>query len=105
VKEARPGKGLFGWLGRQVGHVQKAVRTDPAAAPAPKIVYREDRVEEQVLPDQPGVKYRRTVIDEVIVEQTKALAGQMPAPDEAVKSEFRSPKAESNPNDEIRIPK
>jgi hypothetical protein len=75
-----PGKGLFGWLGRQVGYVKKAVQIDPAALPppskkqhsepqsAPTVVYREGRVEEADHPTQPGMKLRRTVIDEVIVE-------------------------------------
>ena len=63
---------LFGWLGRQVGHVKKAIQADPAApkpAPRPQVVYREDKVEEADHPSQPGVKLRRTVIDEVIVDQ------------------------------------
>jgi hypothetical protein len=89
---------VMGWLGRQVGHVKKAVKTDVArgkggpapksgaspkpaqAAPVPepdnlddsgstsKIIYREDKIEEAELPDRPGVILRRTVIDEVIVE-------------------------------------
>jgi hypothetical protein len=58
---------FFGWLGRQVGHVKKAVATD-AGKPAPKVIYRKDKVEEQPMPDQPGVKLRRTTIDEVIVD-------------------------------------
>ena len=70
MSEARPGKGFFGWLGRQVGHVKKAVQAD-VEKPAPKIVYRENRTEEQQLPDRPGVKFRRTVIDEVIVDQNQ----------------------------------
>src|SRR5579862_7358230 len=71
-----PGKGLFGWLGRQFGHIKKAVQTDPAK-PGPKVVYRENRTEEQQLPDQPGMKFRRTVIDEVIVEG-KMIEGRKP---------------------------
>jgi hypothetical protein len=81
-----PGKGLLGWLGRQVGYVKKAVQADPAALappakppPGPKVaaapppeartvVYREGRVEEAEHPTQPNLKLRRTVIDEVIVE-------------------------------------
>ena len=81
-----PGKGVFGWLGRQVGYVKKAVTTKPAALPhakpqpkpqaatapqpetPPTVVYREGRVEEAEHPTQPGLKLRRTVIDEVIVE-------------------------------------
>jgi hypothetical protein len=55
--------GIFGWLGRQVGYVNKAVKTDVAA---PKIVYRNDTVEEAPHPDDPNLKLRRTVIDEVI---------------------------------------
>ena len=87
-----PGNGVFGWLGRQVGYVKKAVTTKPAALPhakpqpkpkagtgprpatapqpetPPTVVYREGRVEEAEHPTQPGLKLRRTVIDEVIVE-------------------------------------
>jgi hypothetical protein len=60
------GKGFFGWLGRQVGHVKKAVQTDPAA---PKIKYRTEKVEEVEHPADPGLKLRRTTIDEVIVKK------------------------------------
>ena len=91
---------VMGWLGRQVGHVKKAVKTDvaqgkggaasksgaagkpaaPQAAPVPepddsddsgstsRIIYREDKIEEAELPDRPGVILRRTIIDEVVVE-------------------------------------
>ena len=66
---SRPqGKGFWGWLGRQVGHVKKAVETDPAG---PTTIYRDNRVEEQQIPNQPGVTLRRTVIDEVIVDPQK----------------------------------
>jgi hypothetical protein len=87
----------MGWLGRQIGHVKKAVQADvakkpgtkrpaaeqspkPAAAKTPprtaeqttttqeKIIYREDKIEEAPLPDRPGVILRRTIIDEVVVE-------------------------------------
>jgi hypothetical protein len=64
MNESRPGKGLFGWLGRQVGHIKKAVRTDVTPE---KVVYRNNRVEEREHPAQPGVKLRRTTIDEVVV--------------------------------------
>ena len=80
---------LWNWLGRQIGHVKKAVKTDvtkPAAVPSPpttpqqqeppppkpeppNVIYRDEKAEEVELPDQPGVKLRRTVIDEVIVEK------------------------------------
>jgi hypothetical protein len=61
-----PGNGLFGWLGRQVGHLKKAIHTDPAG---PQVAYRNENVEEAEHPEQPGVKLRRTTIDEVIVEK------------------------------------
>jgi hypothetical protein len=61
-----PGNGFLGWLGRQVGYVSKAAKTDPAAS---KVVYRENKIEEAEHPNQPGVKLRRTTIDEVIVEK------------------------------------
>jgi hypothetical protein len=66
---------FWSWLGRQVGHVRKAVRTDvngggAAEAPAPeKIVFRQGRVEEKPMPDDPTLKLRRTTIDEVIAEK------------------------------------
>ena len=61
---AKPGKGLFGWLGRQVGHVKKAVQTDPAA---PKTLYRNEKVEEVPHPENPNIKLRRTTIDEAVI--------------------------------------
>jgi hypothetical protein len=94
-----PGKGVFGWLGRQVGYVKQAVRAKPAArppakrsapqsAPAPQaetaqpaapveaseggVLYRHDQVQEAEHPNQPGVKLRRTIIDEVIVDRDEA---------------------------------
>ena len=90
MSDKLPGDGLLGWLGRQVGYVKKAVKTQPKAlpatkrsapqrAPAPKpaeapaaeppaVLYRKDEVQEAEHPSQPGVKLRRTIIDEVIVE-------------------------------------
>ncbi len=61
---AKPGKGLFGWLGRQVGHVKKAVQTDPAA---PKTLYRNEKIEEVPHPENPNIKLRRTTIDEAVI--------------------------------------
>jgi hypothetical protein len=67
-----PGNGFLGWLGRQIGHVAKAVKTDveaeAGASPPSKIVYRECTIEEKESPIDPNVKLRRTVIDEVIQE-------------------------------------
>jgi Rieske Fe-S protein len=86
------GDSLWNWLGRQVGHVKKAVSTPvtkpaprvqaeapkpqptepPAATPeAPQVIYRDEKAQEVEMPDQPGVKLRRTIIDEVIVEERK----------------------------------
>jgi hypothetical protein len=65
MSESLPGKGLFGWFGRQVGHLKKAIHTDPAG---PKVAFRAETVEEAAHPAQPGVKLRRTTIDEVIVQ-------------------------------------
>ena len=88
MSDKLPGKGLFGWLGRQLGYVSKAVRTDPAVVPASRpspqpqpdetkppaaepagsVLYRQGQVQEAEHPSQPGVKLRRTIIDEVIIE-------------------------------------
>jgi hypothetical protein len=65
----KPGDGLLGWLGRQVGHVRKAVRTD--VQPKKKVVRRQKVVREAALPGRPDVTLRRTVIDEVIVRDPK----------------------------------
>lgn len=45
----------------------KRPETSPPVA-SEKIIYREDKIEEAVLPDRPGVILRRTIIDEVVVE-------------------------------------
>lgn len=66
MSDSLPGKGLFGWLGRQVGHVKKAMHVDVADR---KITYRKQEVAEVDHPEQRGVKLRRTTIDEVIVEK------------------------------------
>jgi hypothetical protein len=68
---AKPGKGFLGWLGRQVGHVKKAVQTDPAG---PKTIYRNQKVEEVPHPEDPNIKLRRTTIDEAIAKSKKPLA-------------------------------
>jgi hypothetical protein len=64
----RPGAGFLGWLGRQIGYVKKAVKTDPSPS---KKLYRNESVEERTLPTDPNVTLRRTTIDEVIVKQNK----------------------------------
>ena len=65
MSDAPRGKGIFGWLGRQVGHIKKAIQTDVSPE---KVAYRNHKVEEAAHPDQPNVKLRRTTIDEVIVK-------------------------------------
>lgn len=60
-----PGKGLFGWLGRQVGYITRAARKDVTR----QTVYREQTVQEAPLPQDQNVTLRRTTIDEVIVEK------------------------------------
>jgi hypothetical protein len=86
-KPAKKPDSLLGWLGRQIGHVKQAVKADvtkppppesatpPSAPPSPPseptIVYRDNKVEEVDHPTQPGLKLRRTVIDEVIVDPDK----------------------------------
>lgn len=65
MSNGSPGKGLFGWLGRQIGYVKKAMQTDPAG---PTKIYRNESIKEQPLPSDPNVTLRRTTIDEVIVD-------------------------------------
>jgi len=60
-----PGKGLLGWLGRQVGYITRAVRKDVDR----ETIYRDQRVQEAPLPQNDNITLRRTTIDEVIVEK------------------------------------
>ena len=57
-------KYFFGWLGRQIGHVKKAVKTEVPTPP--KKVYENKTVEEAPHPEDPNIKLRRTIIDEAI---------------------------------------
>ncbi len=87
MSDKLPGKGLFGWFGRQVGYVKKAVQANPAALPKPKPrpapqptaeppppdttagkLYENRKVEEVPHPENPQIKLRRTIIDEAIVD-------------------------------------
>jgi hypothetical protein len=61
-----PGNGLFGWLGRQVAYVRQAMKADVSAS---KTIYRDCKIEEKPLPQDPKVKLRRTVIDEVVIDR------------------------------------
>ena len=67
MPDAKKGNSFFGWLGRQVGYVKKAVQTD--VTKTPKVVYRDGKVEEIPHPDDPSVTLRRTTIDEAIVKK------------------------------------
>ena len=69
----RSGEGILGWLGRQVGYVRKAIRTDVQKT----VVHRQQEVQEATLPEHPDVTLRRTVIDEVILDKQ---AGKKPGP-------------------------
>jgi hypothetical protein len=64
------GGGLWRWLGRQVGYVRAAIRTDVTAPDVETrpAVFRQQRVQEQSLGSDPPVTLRRTTVDEVIVE-------------------------------------
>jgi hypothetical protein len=72
-----PGDGFWGWLGRQLGHVKKAVKTEvdqeaekqAEGDPENQVVYQNQIVQEAPHPENPDLKLRRTVIDEVIVEK------------------------------------
>ncbi len=64
---------FLGWLGRQVGFVGKAIKTDVTtpkqqrqAEQQPEVVYRSDKIEEVPHPADPKLVLRRTTTDEVI---------------------------------------
>ena len=59
---------LFGWLGRQIGHVKGAIGKDVTT---PKVVYKKTTVQESPLPDRPDEKLRRTIVDEVVRDDKK----------------------------------
>ena len=73
---------FLGWLGRQVGFVSKAIKTDvtkppsgrgqqPQRQPEQKVVYRADKIEEVPHPADPSLVLRRTTTDEVIRDHAK----------------------------------
>ena len=73
---------FLGWLGRQVGFVNKAIKTDVTKSPRqaqqepPKVVYRADTVEEVPHPADPNLVLRRTTTDEVIRESDAKQSSQ-----------------------------
>ena len=74
---------FLGWLGRQVGFVSKAIKTDVTKPPSgraqqqqqrqpeQKVVYRADKIEEVPHPADPSLVLRRTTTDEVIRDDAK----------------------------------
>jgi hypothetical protein len=58
---AKKPNSFLGWLGRQIGHVKGAVKTE-----VPQVVYKKTTVHEATLPDRPNEKVRRTIVDEVL---------------------------------------
>ncbi|MGD0137876.1 MAG: hypothetical protein ABSD28_03305 [Tepidisphaeraceae bacterium] len=72
-----PGNGLLGWLGRQVAYVRKALSTDVSTS---KTIYRDCKIEEKPLPQDPKIKLRRTVIDEVVVDRDPPASQQKKTP-------------------------
>jgi len=69
---------FLGWLGRQVGFVRKAIKTDVAQPQQemepqqePKVVYRTDTVEEAPHPADPSLVLRRTTTDEVVEKESR----------------------------------
>jgi hypothetical protein len=62
MPDALPGNGFFGWLGRQVGHVRRAIRTSVGE----KKIYENCTVEEAEHPSDPNITLRRTTIDQAI---------------------------------------
>jgi len=72
-----PGDGLLGWLGRQVAHVRNALGADISKS---KTIYRNSKTEEKELPQNPNVKLRRTVIDEVVINRGESKSDQPKSP-------------------------
>ena len=63
-------KYFFGWLGRQIGYVKKAVKAE--VPEPPKKVYQNKTIEEAPHPDDPNITLRRTVIDEAVEKKGKS---------------------------------
>lgn len=70
-RQPLPGEGIWGWLGRQVGYVSKALKTPVGS----KTLWRSSKVEEKALRDAPELKFRRTTVDEVIKESPGPRGG------------------------------
>ena len=62
---AKKPNSFMNWLGRQIGHVKGAVKSEVPAPP--KVVYRRESVQQAALPDRPQEILRRTTIDEVVI--------------------------------------
>ena len=73
-KDNLPGKGLLGWLGRQVGHVKRALHADVTS----QVIYRDNQIAEAAHPAHPNLTLRRTITDEVIVRQGAQTTKRVP---------------------------
>lgn len=59
-----PSPSFAHWLGRQVGHIRRAIRKEAGR----QVIYRRQTVEEHPVPTDPNLILRRTTTDEVVVE-------------------------------------
>ncbi len=57
-----PSSSFMHWLGRQVGHIRRALQKDVTQ----QVVYRKQTVEEHPAPHDPALTLRRTTTDEVL---------------------------------------
>jgi hypothetical protein len=79
---AKKPSSFMNWLGRQIGHVKGAAKTDVPAPP--KVVYRKETVQEAALPERPNEILRRTTIDEVVIPPPPL--SPKPEPDEPTRA-------------------
>jgi hypothetical protein len=68
MSQPKPGRGLMGWLGRQIGYVVAAAKADVTPE---TLVYRSEKTEEHPHPEDPAVVLRRTTIDEAVVRDRR----------------------------------
>ncbi len=70
----RPGRGLLGWLGRQIGYVRVAVHADSESKSEsthlPQQRFERRQVDEAPHPTDARITLRRTTIDEAILDRT-----------------------------------
>jgi hypothetical protein len=61
----KPGKGAFGWLGRQIGYVRRALRSKPGETK----VFERRVTQQRAHPNHPNLVLRRTTIDQVVQQE------------------------------------